>query len=170
MDTEALRNQHKPKKVKLLLVAESPPPEKGVFFYEKDKKCNMKKFTAQVFGEYFFGDSNKFENNDSDFFHFFMDKGCFLEDLCKVPIDKKENRERKWEESIPEFAVRLKEINPEIVVPVLIGIKEHVLRAVEMAGILPIRECAIPFAGNGWQNKYRKKLTKILQRHYPNKA
>jgi len=157
MDVEELRRTYLPEDVRILLVGESAPVS-GRFFY-----CDsaMTTFTAQAF-ENVYGVT--FEDT-AEFLRFFQAKGCYLDDLSLVPVNSMASaeRERMLKDSVPALARRITEMKPRAVVAVLRKIEPHVRNAVAMTGLqLPCH--ALPFPGNGHQNKYIAGLEAILRR------
>jgi len=164
MNTEEMREEYKPKKVKLLLVGESPPKD-GVFFYGSSQKCQMTTYTSQAFELAF---NEKFKNIQ-EFLQFFKDKNCFLDDLCTEPVDKEDNnaRNKKLQKSIPTFANKLRKINPEIIVIALMKIEQYVASAIKISKMNSQPTVyTLPFAGYGHQKKFKNKFVKILGKYY----
>ena len=79
MDTEELRKSYKPDKVKILFVGESPPAG-GTFFYNANS--NLYRNTKKAF-------EIALEKEWSyDFLSDFKKMGCYLVDLCLIPVNK----------------------------------------------------------------------------------
>ena len=156
MTIEKLRKSYQPKKIKLLLIGESPP-ESGKFFY---LKSSMTIFTQRAFENTF---KLKFKNNKA-FLEYFKKKGCYLDDLSLIPVDRMPSSRRKevLSNSVPSLAKRLKSYKPEIVIIALKKIERKVNEALELSSI-QCERYALPFPGNGHQNKYIQKLSKILK-------
>lgn len=156
MDLEALRKSFLPRKVKMLLVGESAPVS-GNFFYIKGA---MTTYTARAFEKNY---GIKFRDT-SDFFDFFCKCGCYLDDLCLIPVNGMNPKERKQalKRGIKTLSQRILEIRPEIVVSVLQKIEPHVREAVKLTG-LEVIFYVLPFPGNGHQNKYVDGLSNILR-------
>ena len=158
MNHERTRKRFKPSKIKILFVGESPPANGGFFYIDSQ----MTNYMADVFSEVF----NKNFSSTDGFLKFFKAKDCYLDDLSIVPVDNKNPEERKRiiNECIGAFAKRLKKYKPELVVAVLKRIKDPVEQAVCKAR-LQVPVYAIPFPGNGHQNRFKSELLRILREH-----
>ena len=162
MNTEALREQFRPRRVKLLFVAESPPAS-GKFFYDKGP---MTRFTAKAFEA---AHGLTFDPTDQkEFLTYFKSCGCFLDDICHSPIDglPVEDRTRRLAESVAGFARRIAEFKPKAIVAVLKKIETHARIAAAQAGLhVPIH--VVPFPGRGHQTKYIECIERIVRRYVP---
>ncbi len=158
MNIEELRKSYKPQKIKLLLIGESPP-ESGKFFY---LESSMITFTQRAFENTF---NLSFKNN-KEFLKYFKKKGCYLDDLSLIPVNgiPPLRKEEVLSGSILSLAKRLTSYNPEIVVIVLKRIERRVNEALDLSRI-QCERYTLPFPGNGYQNKYIQKLSKILKSH-----
>lgn len=159
---EILRQSFKPTKVKVLFIAESPPPDKRrTFFYlAKSFVYNYTKQAAcRVYGESI--------NKDPDFLYFFKDKGCYLEDLSSLPSNIKEIKENK-EYYIVNLSEKIKKDSPQSIIIIGIEAGKIIKEAVELSGILDKIEndliFEVPFAGNGSQNKYMDGVEAALRK------
>ena len=158
MKVEELRKSYQPKKIKLLLIGESPP-ESGKFFY---LESSMTTFTQRAFENTF----NLSFKNHKEFLQFFKKKGCYLDDLSSIPVNgiPPLRKEEVLSGSILSFSKRLTLYKPEIVVIVLKRIERKVNEALDLSRI-QCERYTLPFPGNGHQNKYIQKLSKILKSH-----
>ncbi len=158
MNIEELRKSYKPQKIKLLLIGESPP-ESGKFFY---LESSMTTFTQRAFENTF---KLSFKNH-KEFLQFFKKKGCYLDDLSSIPVNRMPplRKEEVLSGNILSLAKRLTSYKPEIVVIVLKRIERKVNEALDLSRI-QCERYALPFPGNGYQNKYIQKLSKILKSH-----
>ena len=159
MEVEILRASYKPNKIKILIVGESAPAG-GTFFYDKS---NMTLYTKKAFENAF----DKSFSNEKDFLDFFKNQNCYLDDICLTPIDKMENqqREQMLKNSVVDFSERLKIYQPDVIIVALKKIVKYTQKAIELSKVQS-QYYQIPFAGNGWQNKYIEELEKILKYHY----
>ena len=160
MNTESIRKEFLPDQVKLLLVGESPPTCGGFFYV----KSNMTAFTARAFE---IAHNRPVTGDDQQaFLEYFKRCGCYLDDICHVPIDgfDPEVREHLLAKSVVGFAERLLDLRPAAVAVVLKKIETHTRIALAIAKLdLPVY--VLPFPGHGHQNKYSEELSKIVQRH-----
>lgn len=156
---EKIRYSYKPNKVRILLVGESAPAA-GNFFYLGDSLCNYTKSAfAKVYPEV---GSQTMQN----FLDFFKEKGFYLDDLCLMPIDKLDKKQRRQciKNSVQSLAERIKMYSPIVVISMLKSIKTDVLESVHFSGV-NAQFYSLPFGGNGHQNKYIDELSEILKNH-----
>ena len=140
----------------MLLIGESAPV-RGSFFYIKGA---LTTYTARAFEKNY---GIKFRDH-SDFFNFFRKCGCYLDDLCLIPVNAMtpKKREQALKEGIKPLSQRILEARPKIVVSVLRKIEPYVREAVKLTG-LEVIFFVLPFPGNGHQNMYVDGLSNILR-------
>lgn len=164
MNTDAPREQFRPDRVTLLFVGESPPAS-GKFFYDGGP---MTRFTAKAFEA---AQGLKFSPTDQkQFLTHFKQCGCFLDDICRSPINDLpvDERARRLAESVAGFARRLSKFDPKAIVVALQKIEIHVRIAAAQAKLrVPIH--VVPFAGHGHQGEYINRLTKIIPLYVPSR-
>ncbi|MDR3560586.1 MAG: hypothetical protein P4N59_03955 [Negativicutes bacterium] len=155
---EQIRLSYKPERIKVLLVGESAP-DAGTFFYKADTLCG---YTQKAFARVF---DDAVGISGYDFLDYFEAKGCYLDDLCLMPVDAMGKTERKscWQAGVPQLAKRLAEYKPDVVIAILLSIKDYVREACDRAKLDNAIRFAIPFAGNGNQGRYVDELAKILR-------
>jgi hypothetical protein len=152
-ENEELRLRFRPERVRLLLVGESPPAS-GRFFYRGDSGL------YRAMRDLFHKADPSIE--DEDFLSRFQGLGCYLVDLCGVPVDRlgaKPRRElcRSSEEPLGD-AIGL--LRPERIVSLVRSIECNVVRAASRAGW----EGAIvsaPYPGR-WV-RHRERFVEVLQ-------
>jgi hypothetical protein len=139
-------------------VGESAPAS-GSFFYKADSLCG---YTQKAFAKVVEDVGTKFGH---DFLDYFKAKGCYLDDLCLIPVNAMNKAERKscWLKGVPLLAKRLAEYKPDVVITILLGIKDYVEEASDRAKLDSAKRYAIPFAGNGTQGRYVDELAEILR-------
>ena len=160
MDTEDIRNSFRPKKIRLLLIGESPPSG-GKFFYVHSP---MTSYTARAFEK---AHKRDFSSQDqTEFLEYFKTCGCYLDDVCHFPIDGFDDEKRKQAlaENVPALTARLKDFRPEAIAIVLKKVETHVRVAIVLAEIKP-EVFVLPFPGHGHQGKYIDLLEKIVKEH-----
>src|SRR6266702_7852017 len=146
-DTEALRRTFLPERVNVLFVGESPPAG-GTFFYRANSllyEATKEAFHAAV------PDLVR----GGGFLDRFRALGCYLDDLCLVPVNhlKLDNRLartkrfRLREEGEAPLAERMRQYAPKAIVVTAIGIAENVGRAAAGAGFGDLPRPALPFPG-----------------------
>jgi hypothetical protein len=146
-DTEILRREFIPDRITVLFVGESPPAG-GTFFY----RANSLLYDAT---------KEAFQTAVPDlvrgagFLDHFRALGCYLDDLCLVPVNhpKLDNRLARAkrllhrEEGEAPLAERMREYAPRAIVVTVIGIAENVSRAAGRAGLSDLPRPALPFPG-----------------------
>jgi hypothetical protein len=134
LSPEDLRARYRPAEVRVLFVGESPPVG-GTFFYAANSRL-------------YFATKQAFEAAVPDlvsepFLASFRELGCYLDDLCLVPVNhlklnvgaQRRERVRFRQEGEGPLAERIGVMNPSVVVLVMSGIQENVRRAAIAAGI-----------------------------------
>jgi hypothetical protein len=157
------RKKYRPKKIKVLFIAESPPVSGKYFYFE-----NQAGYKASLFGnmmkalyakEY---EDKLSSRNKKYFLSKFQKDRFFLIDTYETPINNKSNAERR--EIIRKNLPRLLK---EIKVLTKYGTKIILIKKTTVCEILrePLKDKVIgelPFPGSGNQNKFIKELkTKI---------
>lgn len=162
---EELRHSFKPESVKILFIAESRPAG-GTFFYCANS--NLFNTMKLAFEETF---KRSFSNND--FWDFFKEKNCFLDDLCLNPVNSLSDLERIEEriKGMSPLEERLKTYKPQIVVILMKDIADCVVKVIKDSKIVTIQHIQItPFPAHSEQNKLnckngiKKALSEALQR------
>jgi len=158
LSTEELRRKYKPKRTRVLFIGESAPAG-GTFFYRGDS--NLARHTKEAFAVAF----NRSFEDDNEFLDFFKSTGCYLDDLCLVPVNKEApvERSRCWEKGIEPLSRRMRKAKPKAVVVVMKGIRRHVERAAIRAGIDPAALHTLPFPTRGRQKCYVESLVGLLR-------
>lgn len=158
---EILRRSFKPEKIKVLFVAESPPPlERRTFFYlaKSGLYCHTRSAFKNVYGN----------GINPDFLSFFKAKGCYLDDLSSLPSNLTEIK-KSADFYIRSLSERIKVDDPQAIVIVGRSIGELVKKAIKDSGILEkIDESLVfdevPFAGNSHQCKYILEVELAMQK------
>ncbi len=158
MNTEEIRKAYLPSRVRILLVAESPPSS-GDFFYVDS---GMTRYTMMAFEKAF---GLKFQST-RHFLEYFKDRGCYLDDLTETPVNNLQctEREQLLKSCVPHLSRRIKQMQPTVIITVLKRIETHVLKAIDQSGI-STKAYTLPFPGNGHQNRYTEMLAEILHQH-----
>lgn len=135
---EIQRQKFKPEKVSILFVAESPP-QGGTFFYFQNSNLYSAVFNAF---------QNVFPNvTHHNFLEDFKVKGCYLEDLCVSPVNKRQEFERirARMEGIPILTEKLKEYQPKVVIIIMKDISSYVEEAIRLSKIKIQLKVVAPF-------------------------
>lgn len=153
---EQLRQSFKPVNIRILLIGESAP-ESGQFFYYRSRMTkHISKAFEQVFGILF--------RDGSEFLKYFQAKGCYLDDLSPIPVNKmsKTERDKTLKDSIGELSKRICSYNPTVIVIVLKKIDKYVKEAIDLSEVrCPVY--TLPFPGNGYQNEFIQEFSRILK-------
>jgi hypothetical protein len=155
-DIEECRRVHLPKRVRLLLVGESPPAN-GKFFYFGGAMATI---TASAFEDAY---DVRFGSTE-EFFVFFRERGCYLDDLSAVPVNTMSARDRRaaLKAAVPDLSRRIAASRPDAVVAILRRIGPLVREAVKGTGCdLDVR--VLPFPGMGYQTVFRRGLSEIIR-------
>lgn len=147
-DIEALRRRYKPDPIRVLFIGESPP-DSGKFFYEGTTQ--LARHMAKCFGA------------PSDFPEWFMQRGCYLDDLVLDPINKVSPVERRQahKDAVPGLAERVRTYSPLCVITLLVTIGPSVSEALRRAGYTGEHH-VVAFPGNGQQGRFMKEMAQII--------
>jgi hypothetical protein len=124
---ERLRRRYCPPQVRLLFVGESPPAS-GRFFYQADSGL------YRAIRDSFLAALPRLAS--AKFLESFRDLGCYLVDLCEIPVDRlaKDKRRKACVDGEARLARTLKQHKPKIVITVVRSIAANVRRSQERAG------------------------------------
>lgn len=129
---EIIRRTYKPEIVKVLYIGESAPAG-GSFFYSA--YSILYEAILEAYKEVFPNCSD-----GQNFLRFFQRKGCYLEDLCHIPVNKMPIPQRKEErkKGIIPLSEKLKKLEPVAVIIVMQGIDEEVNQAIFLSEVHPL--------------------------------
>lgn len=149
---EIVRQQYRPRKVRLLFVGESPPAS-GRFFYHRDSGLYRAMRDAFRAVEPAIDDGN--------FLNRFQGAGCYLVDLCGRPVDDLDSRSRRAACLAGErrLAKAIAELQPETIATLVRSIEPNVKKAAARAG-WDGSFLHLPYPGR-WV-KHRKAFTELL--------
>jgi hypothetical protein len=139
---EALREQYKPKRVRVVLVGESAPAGE-TFFYSANSRLYHETRDA-------FERAAPARDQGGGFLETFVRLGCYLDDLCLVPVNQLPDRERERERlaSVGPLAARLVDYDPEVVIAIgKTTAAPHVLTALEQGDLTHLPFHRVPFPG-----------------------
>lgn len=153
---ERLRRRYRPDEVRVLFVGESPPAE--TFFYRANSKlydatCEALEAAIPAL------------RREDDFLAAFQRLGCYLDDLCLVPVNHLDMRDPERlaarERGVAPLARRIKPLDPTVVCVVMKAIVPVVSDAVSRAGLDVERE-ALPFPARH-RPQYVSGLTQLMK-------
>lgn len=155
---ETVRLAYLPSKTKVLFIGESPPAG-GTFFYLGDSilaSATMAAF-AKAFDCSF--------DHVSEFLDFFKAQGCFLDDLCHVPVNKMDDNCREGERirAEPALAERVRSYNPDFVIVVMKAIEGYVASALARFNMDTMPRRTLPFPSYRNKATYVEQLAAILR-------
>ena len=155
---EATRAEYRPAEIKILFVGESPPAG-GTFFYYGNS--NLARYTREAFETAF---DRRFSGMNA-FLDFFKQQGCYLDDLCLVPVKNmnKTQRNAERQRGADTLAERIQAYDPDYIIIVMIGIEGHVVGALYRADLQSIPRTALPFPSHGNQSRYVNELADTLK-------
>ena len=158
------RAEYTPDKLRLIIVAESPPAS-GKYFYDTDGRKSEPLFSALMSSVLNFDPSDKNAGLTE-----FMNRGCILFDATYEPVDKGLTPKRREEvilRDYPKLRKDLLDLTPNKEVPLLL-IKANVCR------LLDGRLCAdgfktvnagvvVPFPSSGQQKKFKIAIAPLIK-------
>jgi hypothetical protein len=149
---ERLRRRYRPTDVRILFVGESPPAS-GRFFYGADSGL------YRAVRDAFVRALPKIE--ETDFLASFQSLGCYLVDLCGIPVDRMEpgQRKRACRNGELQLGRMITRLRPRIIVVVVRSIEANVNRA-RLRANWKGRYLALPYPGR-WL-RHRAAFTKAL--------
>ena len=141
---EELRTKYRPAQVRFLFVGEGPPAS-GRFFYQADsglyrsmRDTFLKTFPLLVC---------------TNFLESFRDLGCYLVDLCELPVDRLKPVQRKeaCRQAEPRLSQIIQQLRPQAIVTLVLSIAPNVERAQHLAKWDGMR-LALPYPGRWHQH------------------
>ncbi len=135
-----LRQQYKPDKINILFIADAPAAGNR-FFYRKNSELfkAVKAAFTQVFGEF---------TDRDEFLNFYKDFGCYLDNICLVPVKHLPDKEQKAERQrgIQPLAERIAEMQPRLIIITMKAIEKYALEAIAQSKADSIEKVvSIPF-------------------------
>jgi len=160
LEIETIRKSFRPKKIRILLIGESPPSS-GKFFYTGSP---MTTYTARAFE---MAHGKRFQDQ-GEFLAYFKESGCYLDDFSTTPLNRlsKIDREKFLFKKIDSLADRIRHANPEVIVILLRRIEDLARLAIEKSNSRsPV--FVTPFPGQGYQNDFINCLSAIIKNYVP---
>lgn len=170
---EQVRLQYKPKRIKYLLVAETPPKSdsKRFFYFEKvDKQDSlfletMKLLYPEITGHF---DTKTIRRKKKEFLERFKCDGFYLIDSLDSPFDRRYSSSQKVKlikAGQKELLTKLKGLLHQNTQVILIAVP--VFRAnfefLKNNGIPVVNKESIDFPGSGGQKKYIEKMKRLIK-------
>ena len=126
---ENIRQSYKPEQIKILFIGESAPGS-GDFFYKGDTLCG---YTKKAFSAIY---PEVQSMSKMQFLDFFKQCGCFLDDLCHIPVDyqTKAERRQEYELGVPQLSERIKEYGPDSIIIIVLRVLKYIKKAMILSG------------------------------------
>lgn len=156
---EEVRGRHKPAQTRVLLIGESRPAN-GTFFYCGNS--DLARYTREAFKDQY----GPFVGDMEAFLRCFQRLGCYLVDLCPMPVNHLPTPERKRERRNAEqiLSSALGELKARAFIVVMKAIAPSVIRAAATANV-DLTPChVLPFPAQSHQWAYVKGLSLVLAR------
>lgn len=166
---EKARRKYRPSKIRLLIIAESPPSSGGFFYFQKTLgKDHLFRETMKTLGLWSQTAPMRKGIDKHPMLRRFQSMGFYLLDTCTFPVDKLPLRERR--KAVLSQTHRLVndvvEANPPYILIVKSTIFNPVRNALREAGLesLLLNVGPLPFPSHGNQSNYRSMLRRALRR------
>ena len=168
LNYQELREKYKPRKIKCLLIAESPPKSEERFFYNPGQEKYDFLFKSVM--EVIFPDfKNNYQRGQKhEYLQRFKEQGFYLIDAVDTPINDRKRRERNkiirknLENKIKEIEELISKDTP------IILIKKNVFEIfhheLEERGFNVVHDEHIPFPSSGHQEEFKEKFKQYLER------
>lgn len=156
---DAAQAKYKPKRVKLLLVAEAPPCTTDRYFYFEDVREQDSLFRYVCKGV--LGSVSSREEKASDLARL-RDAGVYLIDVCEEPIAD-DAKIRITGEEIRALPRRCRELKPDAVILIKSNVYDLTYDNLVKAG-LNVINARMPFPGSGQQRVFESEFALALRR------
>ncbi|MBS7565903.1 hypothetical protein KHS38_15960 [Mucilaginibacter sp. Bleaf8] len=137
---DALKQQYKPDKVKLLFVADGVPIGHKYFYLKNSNLYKaIKAAFVQVFGEF---------KSDDEFLEFFKEMGCYIDNISDKPVKDLPPAQQRTlrQEGVPQLASHIAQMKPQLVIISLKVIEKQVREAIAQSGVDSIEQVVVtPF-------------------------
>ena len=161
------RQRYRPSKIRLLMIAESPPSSGGFFYFPKTiGKDHLFRETMKTVGLWPPGTPMPRGINKQSMLRRFASMCFYLLDSSTDPVDKLPNRDRRKaiHDQLPRLVEDVKRADPLNIVIVKSSIFEPVMSALQEAGFWSrvLNNQPIPFPSHGNQQEYRTMMKRLL--------
>ena len=164
------RRKYRPRKIRLLLIAESPPSSGGFFYFPTTiGKDHLFRETMKALDLWPENEPMRKGVDKRPMLLRFQSMGLYLLDTCDFPVDKMRPRDRREAvlEQIPRLVNDVIEANPLRILVVKSSIFNPVVIALRESGFQSqiLNSGPVPFPSHGNQRIYRSMLRRALTRH-----
>lgn len=157
-EREALRRRYLPARVRILFIGESPPAG-GRFFYSADSE--LYRATRDAFY------AALGERLREPFLACFAELGCYLDDLCREPVNWLPTQMRRAAHRAGEehLATSICRLQPQIIIVLLKSIESNVARAAALAECAQIDRHVVTYPSRWHKHRiaYRDQLAALLR-------
>lgn len=174
---ESVRRQYKPEHIKVLLIAESPPPQPEVqssrqFYYADRIRKDDRLFTNTIralYPEAVDTPELQLEEHKGDWLQRFKQDGFYmieaLEDSQEHEVTKKQRQER-IRQSLPRLLERVKELakNDTKIILIKSNVFDVAAGPLKEAGFTVLNTGLVDYPGHFNQRAYREKIAALLGR------
>jgi hypothetical protein len=162
------REKYRPDRIRLLLVAESPPSSGGYFYFRKTiGKDHLFRETMKALE--LWPQSQKMGKgiDKTPYLDQFMTRKFFLIDTCKNPVDKLPQRAKLMQiaKKASILAGRVHDLDPEKIIIIKKTVFGPVRKALMAAGLADriLNEMPIPFPSHGHQSRFQIEFRRLTQ-------
>ena len=161
------RREYRPSRIRLLMIAESPPSSGGFFYFPQAiGKDHLFRETMKSIGLWPQTAGMHRGINKVPMLRGFQSMGFYLIDSSTDPVDKMPNRARRdaIKHQLPRLVEDVKRADPSNIVIVKSSIYGPVKSALEEAGFgsRVLNDQPIPFPSHGNQKEYRTIMSRLL--------
>ena len=167
-DYAQARARYKPRTIRVLFVAESPPSSGGFFYFSKTiGKDHLFRETMKALSLWPLGHPLRKGLDKTGLLEEFRSRGFFLIDTCDRPVDRLSPKARRISiaREAPSLARRAKKLDPDSIVIVKQTVYGPVRHALETAGLGDriLNTEPLPFPSHGNQRRYRLRLRRLIR-------
>ena len=164
---EMARRKYWPSKIRLLIIAESPPSSGGFFYFPKTiGKDHLFRETMKTVGLWPLGAPMPRGIDKQAMLRRFASMGFYLLDSSRDPVDKMPNRARREaiQDQLPRLVEDVKRAAPDNILIVKSSVFQPVRSALEGAGFgsRVLNNQRIPFPSHGNQQEYRTMMKRLI--------
>jgi hypothetical protein len=166
-DFSRARQRYRPRKVRFLIIAESPPSSGGFFYFrETIGKDHLFRETMKAVGLWPRNEPMRRGVDKAPMLRRFQSMGFYLLDTCIFPVDKltRPERRRTVLSQTPRLLKEVREANPDHILIVKSSIFNPVSNALRESGLWTrvLNTGPVPFPSHGNQSKYRSALRRSI--------
>lgn len=176
MEYEKVRQRYKPERIKVLLVAESPPPDDFAggsrHFYRSEPGVDDRLFVNTIkalYPETMDQTEEQIEKEKEQWLQRFKSDGFYMTETLEKSLAhavKKPERRKLIQEALPRLIERLKELCDSDTRIILIKSNPFDIAAEPLreAGFNVLNQALVDYPGHYNQEAYRKKLTALIKK------